>query len=103
MRGRPKKAQVNDVVLIRAPKYGVVVAHNLESNPPYFIIETDALGRNPRGAAVQYEATDFTSTGRTSKRPGRIHRANMRLGPPEMRGCASHCCVHVAGIEPEPE
>ena len=104
MRGKPRKAAVNSVVLVHLPRYGVpfygvIVDYRTEvKGPRYRIIETDKVGRHPRGPAVWREASEFTPMNRKSVTPGRIYRKNTA---PEDRGCDCQCCVHVNGLEPE--
>ncbi len=104
-KGRPRKAQINDVVLMEQRVIGAVM---IEYRPEpswdrYRVIRTDPVGRYPFGKAIWIDSTDFTRTGITSKRPGIVYRHNQRLGGDEVRGCACNCCHHVAGIEAEPK
>lgn len=99
-RGRPRKAQINDVVLVtprRAnhalPYYGVVVDLHPKG---YVVIEADFLGRFRRGAAMRRDSTEIQPIGNRSVTPGRIYRKNVS---PEERGCACQCCNHIAGFE----
>ncbi len=109
MRGRPRKAQVNEVVNVwrketqEHPWYGVVVDYRIDVKwGRYGVIHTDALGRNPKGPIVWTDATDLTPLAITSKRPGIVYRHNERLGGDDVRGCRCNCCHHVRGTESEP-
>lgn len=104
MRGRPRKAQINEVVKLPGFRYGTIVDYRSDvASWRYLIVESDGLGKNPRGAAVWYDSTEFETLGRKSKRPGIKYRQNKRAGTVEERGCACQCCPHVAGFEVEPE
>lgn len=98
--GRPRKAPVNSVVVLPTPKYGVVVDYRTDVKwGRYLVVESDALGRNPKGAAVWLDSTEFEPVGRVSRKPGRIYRKNIS---PLERGCACQCCEHSDGYaEPE--
>ena len=98
--GRNRKAKINELVEIHRPTYGTVVGYRDDvQSPRYQVIVTDYWGRNPRGAAIWLDSSEFTPLGHTSKRAGVIYRKNQ--AEPE-RGCDKHCCVHVNGLEPEP-
>ena len=110
MRGRPRKAQLNEIVSVWRegtqphPWYGVVVAYRTDVKwGRYGVIATDGLGRNPCGAIIWTDATDLTATGVHSKRPGIVYRHNERLGGDEARGCRCNCCHHLRGTESEPQ
>ena len=95
MMGRPRKADLNAIVLINEDSYGTVVDyHDIGSSNRYAVIRTDALGRNPRGPVVWLDSPDLEVTGRISRKAGRIFRKNEKLGPPEQRGCSCNCCLH---------
>ena len=101
MRGRPRKAQVNDVVSF-GNYYGVVVEYrdDVKWDRYHVIRTTDAMGRNPHGPAIWLDSTVITGTGNTSKRPGIVYRHNQR----ELdRQCTCNCCHHVKGVESEPQ
>lgn len=91
------------MVRLNYPTYGVVVGYRTTPWDRYQIIETDSIGRHPRGAARWISSKDITPIGKISRVPGRIMRKNDREGTPEERGCACHCCVHMKGYEPEPD
>ena len=92
---RPRKADLNAIVRINEPSYGVVVGYrdDVTSNR-YAVIRTDALGRDPRGPVVWLDSPAFEVTGKISRAPGRIFRKNEKLGPPEQRGCSCNFCLH---------
>ena len=99
IRGRPRKAAINSVVRLHAPRHGVVVDYRSDvRSERYRIVESDARGQHPRGAAIWYDSVEFTPVGKTSKPPGRIYRKNVS---PEERGCACQCCPHLNGYEEE--
>lgn len=103
--GRSRKADIDAVVQFEEPSYGVIVGYRdtVYSNR-YHVVRTDQQGRAPRGPALWLDSPDFTPTGRISRRPGRIVRANERhFGPSELRGCSCQCCPHLAGYEDDPE
>ncbi len=109
VRGRPRKAQINDVVSFVSSdewgiRYGVVVEYrdNVKWNR-YHVIRTDPQGARPYGQAIWLDSVVILATGRTAKRPGVVFRHNQRLGGNEVRGCSCNCCHHVAGIEAEPK
>ncbi len=108
-KGRPRKAQINDVIVFQARRssgveYGVVIEYRDEHKwDRYHVIRTDPIGRNPYGKAIWLDSTEIGATGRQSIRPGVVYRGNARLGGDEVRGCSSNCCVHVRGVEDEPE
>ena len=98
--GRNRKARIGKVVEMYRPSYGTVVGYrNDVRSPRYLVIATDYWGRNPRGAAIWLDSSEFTPLGHTSKRSGIIYRKNQR--EPE-RGCECQCCEHINGLEPEP-
>jgi hypothetical protein len=90
------------VVKINRPKWGVVVDYRDDVlTNRYLVVETDALGRGPHGPGIWLDSSEFEATDRISRRPGRLHRANLKEGSPEQRGCGCLCCVHMAGYEEE--
>ena len=103
---RPRKAQVNQVIMIHATgAYGVIVDYRDDRQTyRYRAVRTDKVGRNPRGQAIWLDAPDFAILrGRTVKRPGVVYRANEKAGGDLSRGCACQCCAHIRGYEEEPE
>lgn len=103
-KGRPRKAQINDVVVFDKVMFGVVVEYrDTHKWDRYHVIRTDKIGRNPYGDAIWLDSTEITATGKTGKRPGIVYRGNDRLGGDQIRGCRCNCCVHVRGVEDEPE
>ena len=110
MRGRPRKAQLNDVVYFwrkktqTYPSFGVVVAYRTDVKwGRYGVIVTDGRGRQPRGSVIWVDSPDLNPVGVQSKRPGIVYRHNERLGGDEARGCRCNCCHHVRGTESEPQ
>lgn len=98
--GRHRKIEVNAVVQRADGSHWTVVLYNHESTSNrYGCIETDSLGRWPRGWLRMLDSSELTPTGRKSVMPGRIYRANLREGTPEERGCGCQCCKHVAGYD----
>jgi hypothetical protein len=102
---RHRKAGLNAIVILPDEiVYAVVIGYRDDvAWGRYLMQRTDALGRTPRGPAFWVDSPSFEITGRTSRPPGRIHRANEKLGPPEMRGCDCNCCVHIRGVADEPD
>lgn len=99
--GRHRKADLDAVVELNPSahgfKWGVVVDYrdDVFSNR-YGVVQTDRIGRNPRGSVIWVDSPDFKPTGRISRRPGRITRKNNKhWGAPEQRGCGCQCCPHM--------
>ncbi len=104
VKGRPRKARINDVVTFDHCTYGVVIEYrDTHKWDRYRVIRTDPLGRHAYGKAIYLDSTVIVPMGKTSKRPGIVYRHNQRLGGDEVRGCACNCCHHVKGVEDEPE
>ncbi len=106
-RGRPRTAQINDVVsfTLKALQFGVVVEYRKDVKWNRFhVIRTDPRGARPYGQALWLDSQVITATGKKSKRPGVVFRQNLRVfGSPEQRACYCNCCVHLKGHENEPE
>lgn len=101
--GRPRKADLDVVVMLDEQPHGVVVAYDDSRSNPYGVVRTDSIGRSPRGPVIWLDATDFVPTGRISRTPGRVYRKNIRhFLSDEHRGCSCQCCAHLQGYEPEP-
>lgn len=96
--GRPRKADVDSVVRLLVGGHATIVSYRDDAQPRYLVVRTDALGRSPMGPAFWADSSEFTVTGRISRRPRRIWQKNE---PAEVRGCACSCCVHVAGFDDE--
>lgn len=104
--GRRRQHEVDDVVMVARRVYMTIIDYDTEASAyNYLCVETDAQGRHPRGPVFRLQPKDMiAATGYKSRRPGRIHRRQLREnGPPEVSGCPCGCCVHVAGMEPEPD
>lgn len=96
-----RKAQLDQVVQLADGRYAVVVGYSRDdARAPfarrYMVIQTDGLGRHPRGPTFMLHSHEFTVIdNRKSETPGIVLRGNQRLervvGD---RGCQCHCCVH---------
>ena len=96
MRGRPRKAQINDIVDLNDGGHGVIVAYrNTVKSNRYAVVDSDWKGGR-RGFLRWLEPSEFVPTGRQSVVAGRIYRKNLAEVD---RGCGSHCCVHVMGVD----
>ncbi len=97
-RGRPRKAQIDDVVsfTLKVPQFGVVVEYRATTSWNRFhVIRTDPRGARPHGQAIWLDSGVIVATGKKSKKPGIVYRNNERkqLGD-AVRGCACQCCEH---------
>jgi len=108
-RGRPRKADINDVVLYQPNgdipvRYGVIVDYRDDVKwGRYRIVPSDALGRQHHGRATWIDSVDLDPVGRRGHTAAVAYRNNIRLGGDEVRGCTCQCCPHVKGVEGEPK
>lgn len=104
--GRRRKADVDAVVeLSCGGHYATIIGYEPDKNPPkYEAVMTDALGRSPHGPKFWLDSSEFTTTGRISRPPGRRYRSFVKHGGEALLGCSCLCCgPHYAGFEDDPE